>query len=83
MLREDAASIVYTRPDFKYQQALKYSIGIDHQLPGGIVGSLVTTWVTFVPCFLWIFVGAPYIEALRPDAGRRPRIPPDPHRRQP
>ena len=25
----------------------------------------LTTWVTFVPCFLWIFLGAPYIEALR------------------
>jgi chromate transporter len=23
------------------------------------------TWVTYVPCFLWIFLGAPYIEALR------------------
>jgi chromate transporter len=22
-------------------------------------------WVTFVPCFLWIFLGAPYIESLR------------------
>jgi chromate transporter len=31
----------------------------------GVVGSLITTWVTFVPCFLWIFLGAPYIEALR------------------
>jgi chromate transporter len=31
----------------------------------GVIGSLLTTWVTFVPCFLWIFVGAPYIEALR------------------
>ncbi len=31
----------------------------------GVVGSVVTVWVTFVPCFLWIFVGAPYIEALR------------------
>jgi chromate transporter len=31
----------------------------------GVVGSLVTVWVTFVPCFLWIFLGAPYIEALR------------------
>ena len=30
-----------------------------------ILGSLLTTWVTFVPCFLWIFVGAPYVEALR------------------
>ena len=25
----------------------------------------MTTWVTFVPCFLWIFLGAPYVEALR------------------
>ncbi|MBW3597510.1 MAG: chromate efflux transporter [Planctomycetes bacterium] len=31
----------------------------------GIVGSVVTTWVTFTPCFLWIFLGAPYIEYLR------------------
>ncbi len=27
-----------------------------------MVGGLVTLWVTFVPCFLWIFTGAPYIE---------------------
>ena len=31
----------------------------------GVLGGLLTTWVTFVPCFLWIFLGAPYIEALR------------------
>ncbi len=31
----------------------------------GVCGSLITVWVTFVPCFLWIFLGAPYIEALR------------------
>jgi len=31
----------------------------------GVVGAVVTTWVTFVPCFLWIFAGAPYVEALR------------------
>ena len=30
-----------------------------------MLGGLLTTWVTFVPCFLWIFLGAPYIEALR------------------
>ncbi len=34
-------------------------------LTAGILGAAVTTWVTFVPCFLWIFLGAPYIEALR------------------
>ena len=31
----------------------------------GVIGSLVVTWVTFVPCFLWIFLGAPYVESLR------------------
>jgi chromate transporter len=31
----------------------------------GVIGSVVTTWVTFAPCFLWIFLGAPYIEYLR------------------
>jgi chromate transporter len=31
----------------------------------GTLGGLLTTWVTFTPCFLWIFLGAPYIEALR------------------
>jgi chromate transporter len=31
----------------------------------GVLGSVITVWVTFVPCFLWIFLGAPYIEALR------------------
>lgn len=35
----------------------------------GVIGSVITVWVTFVPCFLWIFLGAPYIEALR---GSRP-----------
>ncbi len=29
------------------------------------LGALLTTWVTFVPCFLWIFLGAPHIEQLR------------------
>lgn len=34
-------------------------------LTAGILGAALTTWVTFVPCFYWIFLGAPYIEALR------------------
>jgi chromate transporter len=40
--------------------------------PGGlnpwvaaVVASLLTTWVTFVPCFVFVFVGAPYVERLR------------------
>ncbi|MCK6507752.1 chromate efflux transporter [Myxococcota bacterium] len=34
-------------------------------LAAGVLGSVLTTWVTFAPCFLWIFTGAPYIEWLR------------------
>jgi chromate transporter len=44
--------------------------------PGGLppmwaatLGGLLATWVTFTPCFLWIFVGAPYIETLRGNKG--------------
>ena len=32
---------------------------------GALVGSLVATYFTFLPCFMFIFVGAPYIEKLR------------------
>jgi len=34
-------------------------------LLAGTLGGLLTTWVTFVPCFLWIFLGAPFVERLR------------------
>jgi chromate transporter len=34
-------------------------------LAAGFWASVIVTWVTYVPCFLWIFVGAPYLEALR------------------
>ena len=43
-----------------------------HQQPGalapmlaGTLGAIFVTWVTFVPSFIWIFLGAPYIERLR------------------
>ncbi|NNG05963.1 MAG: chromate efflux transporter [Inquilinus sp.] len=36
----------------------------------GLAGAAVTLWVTFVPCFMWVLAGAPFIEAL---AGR-PRL---------
>ena len=46
-------------------------VGAYHQ-PGSlnpwvaaVVASLLTTWVTFVPCFVFVFVGAPYVERLR------------------
>jgi chromate transporter len=31
---------------------------------GGIAGAIITLWMTFAPCFLWIFAGAPYIEHI-------------------
>lgn len=31
----------------------------------GILGGLIATYFTFLPCFLWIFIGAPYIELIR------------------
>jgi chromate transporter len=34
-------------------------------LLAGAIASIIVTWVTYIPCFLWIFVGAPYIEKLR------------------
>jgi chromate transporter len=44
--------------------------GFAHAAPfdplyAGVLGALITTWVTFVPCFLWIFLGAPHLEKLR------------------
>ena len=42
-----------------------HSPGALDPMTAGCLGALVTTWVTFAPCFLWIFLGAPYIEALR------------------
>ncbi|MDH6231786.1 chromate transporter [Mesorhizobium soli] len=42
--------------------------GILNPMLAGTLGAILTTWVTFVPCFLWIFLGAPYIEVLRGNA---------------
>ena len=36
-----------------------------HPMIAGTLGGVLTTWVTFTPCFLWIFLGAPFIEVLR------------------
>jgi len=37
---------------------------------GGFAGALITVWVTFAPCFAWIFLGAPFVERLHD----RPRL---------
>jgi chromate transporter len=39
--------------------------GMLHPLVAASLGGLLATWVTFAPCFLWIFAGAPYVETLR------------------
>ena len=39
--------------------------GLLQPLVAATLGAILTTWVTFVPCFLWIFAGAPFIEGLR------------------
>ncbi len=47
-------------------------IAAEKQLGYGaaVAASIVTLWATFAPCFLWIFVGAPYIDWL----GTRPKL---------
>ena len=47
-----------------YLAAYREAGGLDPVL-AGIIGALITVWVTFTPCFLWIFLGAPYVERLR------------------
>ncbi len=36
-------------------------------LAAATLGAAIATWTTFTPCFLWIFLGAPYIDRLRAD----------------
>ena len=47
-----------------FMAAFRESGGLEPML-AGTLAAVLTTWVTFVPCFLWIFLGAPYIEMLR------------------
>lgn len=44
--------------------------GVLSSLAGAAVGAGITTWVTFLPCFLFVFLGAPHIEQL----GAQPRL---------
>ncbi|OGW39470.1 MAG: chromate transporter [Nitrospirae bacterium GWD2_57_9] len=47
-----------------YVAAYTHAPGLPPALAGAIAG-LLATWVTFTPSMLWVFIGAPYIEALR------------------
>lgn len=44
--------------------AYQHPGGLDPAV-AGLIGAAVVTWATFAPCFLWIFLGAPFIERLR------------------
>ncbi len=47
-----------------FMGAARNAGGLDPLL-AGTLAAVLTTWVTFVPCFLWIFLGAPFVERLR------------------
>ena len=47
-----------------YLAAFRHPGALD-PVVAGVLGATLTVWVTFAPCFLWIFLGAPYIESLR------------------
>jgi chromate transporter len=47
-----------------FMAAYHHSGGLSPML-AGTLGGLLATWVTFTPCFLWIFLGAPFVETLR------------------
>ncbi|CAN5486870.1 chromate efflux transporter [soil metagenome] len=47
-----------------FMGAFRHPGGLD-PLTAGILASVLVTWVTFVPCFLFVFAGAPLIEGLR------------------
>jgi chromate transporter len=51
-----------------FMAAFREASGLSPML-AATLGGLLATWVTFTPCFLWIFVGAPYIERLRGNTG--------------
>ena len=47
-----------------FMGAYRHSGALDPMM-AGVLASFLVTWVTFIPCFLFIFLGAPYIEYLR------------------
>ena len=47
-----------------FMGAYRFPGGLD-PVVAGVLGATATVWATFAPCFLWIFLGAPFIEQLR------------------
>jgi chromate transporter len=47
-----------------FMGAFRQATGLSPMVAGTLAG-ILTTWVTFMPCFLWIFLGAPFVEKIR------------------
>src|SRR5262249_55284552 len=47
-----------------YLAGFRHATGLNPFL-AGTLGAILIVWVTFAPCFLWIFAGAPYVERTR------------------
>jgi chromate transporter len=45
-------------------QFVGFMAGSAQGIGAGILASLLALWVTFTPCFAWIFLGAPFVERL-------------------
>lgn len=56
--------LVLVLPFVAFQAAFLHPAGLS-PLAAGFAGAALAAWVTFVPSFLFIFLGAPWIEALR------------------
>jgi chromate transporter len=56
--------LILVLPFVGFLAAFRNPGGLDPMI-AGTLGAMLTTWATFVPCFLWIFLGGPYVEALR------------------
>jgi len=51
-----------------FMGAMREADGLNPLLAGAL-GGLLASWVTFTPCFLWVFLGAPHMERLHSAAG--------------
>lgn len=47
-----------------YVASAQAQLGLD-PVVAGLLGGTLTLWVTFMPCFVWIFLGAPFVERAR------------------
>jgi len=56
--------LILVLPFVGFLAAFRNPGGLDPMI-AGTLGAMLTTWATFVPCFLWVFLGGPYVEALR------------------